>query len=271
MTGTALDGSSHVNLQEQIEVEYRARINRYFIILLLVHIPVLAIVAALFDSSILNTIFIATLIVTAPAVFQRLWPGSVATSVAMGVGAMHMSALLIHVGHGMIEMHFHVFVCLALLILTGSPIVLVVAAATIALHHLLFWIILPASVFNYHANLGIVVIHAIFVILQVGPSCYIASTFRRFVTSVTATVAVLRETVESVAEVAHDGLETSAHTRRQMDTLADLASRLDGLVASAAVTSREISAAKVCAGGMRQAIVLQISASENGVDQRESV
>src|SRR5689334_3867092 len=126
MTGTASDGMSQANLQDQIEVEYRARINRYFIILLLVHIPVLAIVAALFDSSILNTVVVATLIVSAPAVFQRLWPGSVATSVAMGVGAMHMSALLIHVGHGMIEMHFHVFVCLALLILAGSPIVLVV-------------------------------------------------------------------------------------------------------------------------------------------------
>jgi methyl-accepting chemotaxis protein len=150
-------------------------------------------------------------------------------------------------------MHFHVFVCLALLILTGSPIVLLAAAATIALHHLLFWIILPASVFNYHANLGIVVIHAIFVILQVLPSCFIASTFRRFVTSATATVAVLRETVESVSEVAHDGLATSAHTRSQMDTLADLANRLDGLVAAAAATSREISAAKSCAGEARQA------------------
>jgi methyl-accepting chemotaxis protein len=254
MAGTAVvDGTSHANLQQQIEVEYRARINRYFIVLLIVHVPVLAGVAALFGSSILNTIIVASLIVSAPAVFQRLWPGSVATSVAMGVGAMHMSALLIHVGHGMIEMHFHVFVCLALLILTGSPIVLLVAAATIALHHLLFWIILPASVFNYHANLGIVLIHAIFVILQVLPSCFIASTFRRFVTSVTATVAVLRETVGSVSEVAHDGLATSAHTRSQMETLADLANRLDGLVAAAAATGREVSAAKACAGEARQA------------------
>jgi methyl-accepting chemotaxis protein len=260
----SVDARSHASLQDQIEIEYRARINRYFIVLLIVHLPVFGIVAALFDSSILNTLLIASLIVSAPAVFQRLWPGRVATSVAMGIAAMQMSALLIHVSHGMIEMHFHVFVCLALLILTGSPVVLLAAAATIALHHLLFWIILPASVFNYHANLGIVLIHAIFVILQVVPSCFIAVTFRRFVTSVTATVAVLRETVGSVSEVAHDGLATSAHTRSQMETLADLASRLDGLVAAAAVTSREVRAAKACAGDARQA-------ASDGSDQMRAV
>jgi methyl-accepting chemotaxis protein len=131
--------------------------------------------------------------------------------------------------------------------------VLLAAAATIALHHLLFWLILPASVFNYHANIGIVLIHSIFVILQVVPSCFIALTLRRFVTSVTATVSVLRDTVASVSDVAHDGLATSAHTRRQMDTLADLTTRLDGFIAAAAATSREVTAAKASAGEARDA------------------
>jgi methyl-accepting chemotaxis protein len=254
-TAGPVTGTSHatLQLQQQIEIDYTARINRYFLALLLLHVPLLAGVAALFASPIVSTIIIASLIVAGPAIFQRAWPGSIATSVAMGVGLMHMSALLIHVGHGMIEMHFHVFVCLALLILTGSPIVLLVAAGTIAVHHLLFWMILPASVFNYHANLGIVLIHAIFVIAQVVPSCFIALTFRRFVTSVTATVAVLRETVASVSDVAHDGLATSAHTRQQVESLADLAVRLDGLGTAAAATTREVTAAKACAGDAREA------------------
>jgi methyl-accepting chemotaxis protein len=260
----SVEGMSEANLQQQIEIDYTARINRYFVVLLIVHVPVLAVVAVLFEHSVLSTFLTASVIVSLPALLQRVWPGSVVTSVVMGAGLMQMSALLIHVSHGMIEMHFHVFVSLALLILTGSPVVLLVAAATIALHHLLFWIILPTSVFNYHANVGIVFIHALFVMLQVVPSCFIALTFRRFVTSVTATVAVLRETVASVTEVAHDGLATSAHTRSQVETLADLATRLDGLVAAAAVTGREVTAAKACAGEARQA-------ATDGSDQMRAV
>ncbi len=249
----SIRGVSEATLQQQIDIEYTARMNRYFLALLVLHVPALVAVAVLFGTGVVSALLVGSLIAVGPAIFQRLWPGEVVTSVVMGVGLMFMSALLIHLGHGMIEMHFHVFVSLALLIVTGSPIVLLAAAATIAVHHLLFWLILPASVFNYHANLGIVVIHAVFVILQVVPSCFIALTLRRFVTSVTATVSVLRDTVASVSEVAHDGLATSVHTRRQMDTLADLTKRLDGFVTAAAATSREVTSAKARAEEARDA------------------
>jgi methyl-accepting chemotaxis protein len=62
----------------------------------------------------------------------------------------------------MIEMHFHIFTMVALLVIFGSLAPILVAVATIALHHVAFWEWLPCSVFNYNAGFSIVLIHAAF-------------------------------------------------------------------------------------------------------------
>lgn len=67
---------------------------------------------------------------------------------------MGHSALIIHLAHGMIEMHFHIFAVLAMLTAFGSILPVIAAAAVIAVHHIAFWMWLPASVFNYHAGSG---------------------------------------------------------------------------------------------------------------------
>src|SRR5439155_3621548 len=103
------------------------------------------------------------------------------TSTALSVATMCMSALLIHLGRGMIELHFHILVMLALLVVFGSPIPLIAAGAVIAAHHAIFYLFLPASVFNYQASWVIVALHAVFVIAEVGPCAWIAVRFGRFV------------------------------------------------------------------------------------------
>jgi methyl-accepting chemotaxis protein len=92
---------------------------------------------------------------------------------------MGMSALAIHLANGVIEAHFELFVLLALLIVFGKQLPILVAGATIALHHVLFWLWLPTSVFNYKASFGMVLVHAFFVILEVVPACWIARQFGR--------------------------------------------------------------------------------------------
>ena len=132
---------------------------------------------------------------------------------------------------------------------------------------------LPASVFNYHAGLEIVLLHAMFVVLQVLPSCFIARTFGRFVTSVTATVGTLRATVASVAAVAQEGVETSGHTRAQIDTVAELARRLENFLSSADATSRDAATAKARAAQARTAAtagraqMLAVAESMSGMRQ----
>ena len=90
---------------------------------------------------------------------------------------MAFSAILIHLGKGMIEWHFNIFVSLALLILSANISPLIVAAATAAVHHLTFYFFLPKSVFNYDASLGIVVLHAAFVIVETIAAVYITAKF----------------------------------------------------------------------------------------------
>jgi methyl-accepting chemotaxis protein len=240
-------------VRRQIESNYAGRMNRYFMLLLAAHVPVLAGIAALFGTGILSALILASAICAGPALLVRLDPSGRVTAASIGMAMMMMSALLIHLSAGMIEMHFHVFVSLALLIVMGSPEVLLAAAGTIAVQHILFWLVMPTSVFNYRAGLGVVLLHATFVILQVVPSCFIARTFGRFLTAVTAASATLRGTVSSVSEVAQNGLTTSERIRAQVETVAGVTRQLDALVIAGAAASREAAAAKACAGEARSA------------------
>ena len=58
------------------------------------------------------------------------------------------------------------FAMIAVLIVLCDPLVIFAAAVTIILHHLLLFYLLPSSVFNYPATLGIVILHAVFVVFE---------------------------------------------------------------------------------------------------------
>jgi two-component system chemotaxis sensor kinase CheA len=99
--------------------------------------------------------------------------------VIYGVAAMFFGGLLVHFGQGpaQIEMHFYFFALIAMLAVFGNPLVIVTAAVTVALHHLLLWAIVPQSVFNYDAPIWVVAVHAAFVVLESIAGVYIARSF----------------------------------------------------------------------------------------------
>jgi methyl-accepting chemotaxis protein len=70
---------------------------------------------------------------------RALVPGSALSRVAMAAGLMIMAALHIHQLNGMIEMHFSIFILLAILLYYRDWLPIVVAAAVIAVHHLVFY------------------------------------------------------------------------------------------------------------------------------------
>jgi len=106
---------------------------------------------------------------------------------------MCFSGILIHLGNGMIEMHFHVFVGLAVLMLFGLMGPILTATVVIALHHLLFFFFFPRSVFNYDASLWIVILHAAFVLIEAGPVMLIARRYGGFIELQDTTVKKLDE------------------------------------------------------------------------------
>lgn len=93
------------------------------------------------------------------------------TRCAYGASFMVFSALHIHQGMGMTEIHFGIFVLLAVLIAFRDYLVIMTAAAVIAVHHLLFMYLQANGVGVYlvpqsDATLGIVMIHAAYVVVE---------------------------------------------------------------------------------------------------------
>ena len=143
-------------------LNYNKNIAKWFLIGLALHIPLFGVMAAVFGTEYWVAFGLSTLFLMIPAFGHFKYPGSVTTVHLLAFTTMCFSAIMIHLGKGMIEMHFHIFASMALLPLFGYKGPLVTALLTVAVHHIGFWFFLPASVFNYEASFGIVLIHAVF-------------------------------------------------------------------------------------------------------------
>lgn len=101
-----------------------------------------------------------------------VWLGSGGQVARIGVAAAFMifSALHIHQSHGMIEMHFGIFILLAFLLYYRDWLPIVVAAGVIAVHHLGFNYLqmqgAAVYVFEYKLGFGIVLVHAAYVVFE---------------------------------------------------------------------------------------------------------
>lgn len=92
-------------------------------------------------------------------------------------GFMVMSALHIHQSHGTIEMHFSIFVLLALLIFYRDWLPILVATVVIAVHHFLFFFLQVSGVgvwVTEHASLHMIFIHAGYVVAEAGVLIFLA-------------------------------------------------------------------------------------------------
>ncbi|WP_413575603.1 methyl-accepting chemotaxis protein [Bdellovibrio sp. HCB290] len=132
-------------------------------------------------------------ILSAPTVAYLLGVSSALLPNLLAFSLMSFSGLLIHLGNGMIEMHFHVFVSLAFCLSFGLLTPILTAAATIAVHHVAFFLWFPKSVFNYDAGFGIVLLHAAFVVLETVPLMMIAKRYSVFINMQDTTIAQLTE------------------------------------------------------------------------------
>ncbi len=91
--------------------------------------------------------------------------------ISFGVSFMLFSALHIHQSMGFTEVHFGIFVLLAVLIAFRDWVVILVAAATITVHHLLFMYLQQSGAPVYvvpaeNARLSIILIHAVYVVIE---------------------------------------------------------------------------------------------------------
>ena len=150
------------------ENRYVSRINHVGWWFYVAHLPVFMAVAMLNGTGVWDAVWLTGLVLAGPGLAFRQFENPRHVAVVFGITAMLMGGLLVHFGQGpvQIEMHFYFFALLAMLSVYGNPMVIVAAAVTVALHHLLVWWFLPASVFNYEAPFWVVGVHAAFVVLE---------------------------------------------------------------------------------------------------------
>lgn len=163
------------------ESNYLAIINKTFSYVLLAHVLLSTAFAYFFDTSISFAIIGSLAICSMPVGLRVFTKAHKLTALVHGISLMFFSGLLIHLSKGMIETHFHIFVSLAGLILYAQPMVILAATLTIAVHHIAFYFLLPASVFNYTASFGIVAIHAVYVIVETIPCMWISNKFNGYI------------------------------------------------------------------------------------------
>jgi two-component system, chemotaxis family, sensor kinase CheA len=161
------------------ERQYLVRMNRIGMWFFCGHVPLMMTIAALNGTGVALAALLSSLVVAGPVLANVGFKNPRVISVSYGFTAMMMGALLVHFGQGpiQIEMHFYFFVLIALLAVYANPLAIIVAAVTVALHHLLLWLLVPASVFNYAAPVWVVAVHALFVVLESIASCFIARSF----------------------------------------------------------------------------------------------
>ena len=125
-----------------------------------------------------EALFIGLPAALVPTLLSRMQPGARITRIAVGIAFMAFSALVIHQAHGMIEMHFGIFVLLAFLLYYRDWLTILVAAGVIAVHHLAFYLfqVWGMGVFLFPEVNGIelVLIHAAYVVFETAILLYMA-------------------------------------------------------------------------------------------------
>ncbi|MDP3334699.1 MAG: methyl-accepting chemotaxis protein [Methylococcaceae bacterium] len=108
--------------------------------------------------------------VVMPFLIWRASPGTLLSRLAMASAFVIQIAIQIQASHGLIEMHFGVFVILAFLLAYRDWRAIVFAAALIAVHHLSCNFLQAAQqdvwIFRNGANLGVVLLHAAYVVFE---------------------------------------------------------------------------------------------------------
>lgn len=176
--------------------------------ILLAHLPfTMWLIPALHDAGTTGFSVISSLLVISLAsIGYFLFKGTRFFSLIASVCLMLFSVIMIQASLGQIEMHFHIFVALAFLLIYRDWLTVVLPAAVIAVHHLLFTYLQlnnamlgdsPIMIFNYGCSWSIAILHAVFVVIESAVLIYYSIRMRKE----QEVSLLIIDAVEEVAEV----------------------------------------------------------------------
>ncbi len=157
-------------------------IDQFFVPLIWIHVAA-AFLLSFWYGTMMQAVLVAIPTASMVTWLARTRPGSTETRCIIGASLMVFSALFISQAHGMTEAHFHVFVAMAFLLIYRDWRPIVAAAATIAVHHLLFTALqtyhVPVYIYSTAFNAwGLTIIHALFVVFEATVLVYLANQMR---------------------------------------------------------------------------------------------
>ncbi|MDI9244018.1 methyl-accepting chemotaxis protein [Marinobacter sp. CHS3-4] len=163
-----------VNTQSY-EKNLRERTDRQVLFILLAHIPVVGLLVPMNYGTTTFALVSSLLVGGLAAAGYFTLRGTRVLSCLYAICLMLFSAIMIQAQLGRIEMHFHIFAALALVIIYRDWLPVVVAAGVIAVHHLALTGLqlggaslddMSLMVFNYDCSWSIAFLHAAFVVFE---------------------------------------------------------------------------------------------------------
>ncbi len=131
------------------------------------------------------------MIAAASAFFWK--PGTLFSRGVIAVSLIIFSGILIHLSNGRIEMHFHVFMSLALLSIYYDWRVIIIAAVTVFTHHLLGLLFPFFQVYGSQGVGEIFLLHVLFVSLTSAILCYQSYVINHSISTINHSSRVLSE------------------------------------------------------------------------------
>ena len=155
-----------------------ANANRVFTFVLIFQFALALAIAAMTDTW-LEAIILGGLILAFPLFAIKAFPALPLTRYSVGIALQLMTALHIQQASGLTELHFEVFVVLAFLSIYRDSRVVLISTLTVAVHHILFFVLQSggSSIYIFEegrVTFGILAIHAGFAVVEGALLMYIA-------------------------------------------------------------------------------------------------
>jgi methyl-accepting chemotaxis protein len=134
--------------------------DRFMLVFLAVHVLLACALTVWMRQPWGLTLGLSALAFGLPAFAVSQWPGTRLSRYLIAVATPTFTMLFIHLTGGSIEAHFHIFGMLCWLALYHDWDILAVAAAAVAVHHIVGNFLFPYSVFHYGPSFAMVLVHA---------------------------------------------------------------------------------------------------------------
>ena len=215
----------------------RHTVARYMVAFVAIHIAVVAAIGLLRGIDTLAALLGAAAVAAVTAAVWWFDRGGAQTRHVSAVALMLMVGLIVYSmrGHAwQIDVHMYFFACLAILAAFCDWRTIVVAAATVAIHHLVLNVAFPEAVFPNGADTSRVILHAIIVVIEAATLIWLAS---RLVDAFAQSEEAIGKAVEAERETKHLSARQQEIERQAADekrqALVGLADTLEAKVGEA--------------------------------------